>query len=180
MVSVHVLQGERPMAADNKTLARFELVGIPPAPRGVPQIEVTFDIDANGIVHVTARDLGTGKQQSVRITSSSGLTEDEIQRMIADAEASRSSDSVKRELADVRGNAEGLLYTAEKSLEEYGHVLSDQDRQDIVVFLDELKRVLDTPDAAAIKEAIKRLEAASHKMAEAMYSEAADALGDDA
>jgi molecular chaperone DnaK len=180
MVSVHVLQGERPMAADNKTLARFELVGIPPAPRGVPQIEVTFDIDANGIVHVTARDLGTGKQQSVRITSSSGLTEDEIQRMIADAEASRSSDSVKRELADVRGNAEGLIYTAEKSLEEYGHVLSDQDRQDIVVFLDELKRVLDTPDAAAIKEAIKRLEAASHKMAEAMYSEAADALGDDA
>jgi molecular chaperone DnaK len=180
MVSVHVIQGERPMAADNKTLARFELVGIPPAPRGVPQIEVTFDIDANGIVHVTARDLGTGKQQSVRITSSSGLTEDEIQRMIADAEASRSSDTVKRELADVRGNAEGLIYTAEKSLEEYGHVLSDQDRQDIVVFLEELKRVLETPDVSAIKEAIKRLEAASHKMAEAMYSEAADALGDDA
>ena len=180
MVSVHILQGERPMAADNKTLARFELVGIPPAPRGVPQIEVSFDIDANGIVHVTARDLGTGKQQSVRITSSSGLTEDEIQRMIADAEASRSSDSVKRELADVRGNAEGLIYTAEKSLEEYGHVLGDQDRQDIVVFLEDLKRIIETNDVNGIKEAIKRLESASHKMAEAMYSEASDALSDDA
>ncbi len=180
MVSVHIIQGERPIAADNKTLARFELVGIPPAPRGVPQIEVTFDIDANGIVHVTARDLGTGKQQSVRITSSSGLNEDEIQRMIAEAEASRSSDAVKRELADARGNAEGLIYTSEKSLEEYGHVLSDQDRQDITVFLGELKKIMDSSDVSGIKAAIKRLEAASHKMAEAMYSEAADALGDDA
>ncbi|HEY1098931.1 MAG TPA: molecular chaperone DnaK, partial [Myxococcota bacterium] len=180
MVSVHIIQGERPMAADNKTLARFELVGIPPAPRGVPQIEVSFDIDANGIVHVTARDLGTGKQQSVRITSSSGLTEDEIQRMIADAEASRSGDAVKRELADVRGNAEGLIYTSEKSLEEYGHVLGDQDRQDITVFLEDLKKQIESSDVTAIKEAIKRLEAASHKMAEAMYSEAADALSDDA
>jgi molecular chaperone DnaK len=179
MVSVHVIQGERPMAADNKTLARFELVGIPPAPRGVPQIEVTFDIDANGIVGVTARDLGTGKQQSVRITSSSGLTEDEIQRMIAEAETARAGDAVKRELADVRGNAEGLIYTSEKSLEEYGHVLSDQDRNDISVFLTELKAVLEGSDITAIKEAIKRLEAASHKMAEAMYSEAADALGED-
>jgi molecular chaperone DnaK len=179
MVSVHVIQGERPMAGDNKTLARFELVGIPPAPRGVPQIEVTFDIDANGIVGVTARDLGTGKQQSVRITSSSGLSEDEIQRMIAEAEASRAGDIVKRELADVRGNAEGLIYTSEKSLEEYGHVLSEQDRADIAAFLTELKRVLETSDIAATRESIKRLEAASHKMAEAMYSEAADALGDD-
>jgi molecular chaperone DnaK len=180
MVSVHVIQGERPMAADNKTLARFELVGIPPAPRGVPQIEVTFDIDANGIVGVTARDLGTGKQQSVRITSSSGLTEDEIQRMIAEAEASRSSDASKRALADIRGNGEGLIYTTEKSLEEYGHVLGDQDRADIQTFLTELKAIIDGNDANGIKDAIKRLEAASHKMAEAMYSEAADALGEDA
>lgn len=179
MVSVHVIQGERPMAGDNKTLARFELVGIPPAPRGVPQIEVSFDIDANGIVAVTARDLGTGKQQTVRITSSSGLTEDEIQGMIADAEASRASDSVKRELADVRGNAEGLIYTTEKSLEEYGHVLGEEDRNDISAFLEELKRELEGSDVEATKEAIKRLEAASHKMAEAMYSEAAEALGDD-
>src|SRR6185503_3403190 len=102
IVSVHVLQGERPMAGDNKTLARFELVGIPPAPRGVPQIEVTFDIDANGIVAVLARDLGTGKQQAVRITSSSGLTEDEIQRMIGEAETAREGDTHKRELADVK------------------------------------------------------------------------------
>ncbi|MBM4283034.1 MAG: molecular chaperone DnaK [Deltaproteobacteria bacterium] len=180
MVSVHVIQGERPMAADNKTLARFELVGIPPAPRGVPQIEVTFDIDANGIVGVTARDLGTGKQQSVRITSSSGLTEDEIQRMIAEAEASRSSDATKRALADIRGNGEGLIYTTEKSLEEYGHVLGEQDRADIQTFLTDLKALIDGNDANAIKDAIKRLEASSHKMAEAMYSEAADALGEDA
>ena len=180
MVSVHVIQGERPMAADNKTLARFELVGIPPAPRGVPQIEVTFDIDANGIVHVTARDLGTGKQQSVRITSSSGLTEDEIQRMIGEAESARDTDARKRELADARGNAEGLIYTAEKSLEEYGHVLSQNDVDDIKVFLTQLKSVIESTDVAAIKEAIKRLEAASHKMAEAMYAEAAEALGEDA
>jgi molecular chaperone DnaK len=180
MVSVHVIQGERPMASDNKTLARFELVGIPPAPRGVPQIEVMFDIDANGIVGVTARDLGTGKQQSVRITSSSGLTEDEIQRMIAEAEASRSSDAAKRALADIRGNGEGLIYTTEKSLEEYGHVLSEQDRNDIQTFLTELKAIIDGNDANAIKDAIKRLEASSHKMAEAMYSEAADAMGEEA
>ena len=179
MVSVHVIQGERPMAEDNKTLARFELVGIPPAPRGVPQIEVSFDIDANGIVGVTARDLGTGKQQSVRITTSSGLSEVEIQRMIAEAEASRAGDALKRRLADVRGNGEGLIYTAEKSLEEYGHVLSEQDRADVAAFLGELKKVIDGSDVGVIHEAIKRLEAASHKMAEAMYSEASAALGED-
>src|SRR5262249_18973635 len=144
MVSVHVIQGERPMAADNKTLARFELVGIPPAPRGVPQIEVTFDIDANGIVHVTARDLGTGKQQSVRITSSSGLTEEEIQRMISEAESAKDTDKLKRELADAKGNAEGLIYTTEKSLEEYGHVLSEEDANDIRAYLTDLKAILET------------------------------------
>jgi molecular chaperone DnaK len=180
MVSVHVIQGERPMAADNKTLARFELVGIPPAPRGVPQIEVTFDIDANGIVHVTARDLGTGKQQSVRITSSSGLTEDEIQRMIAEAETAKDTDKVKRELADVKGNAEGLIYTAEKSLEEYGHVLSPEDVNDIQAYLTELKAQLEGQNVEAIRESIKKLEAASHKMAEAMYAEAAESLGEEA
>ena len=180
MVSVHVIQGERPMAADNKTLARFELVGIPPAPRGVPQIEVSFDIDANGIVHVTARDLGTGKQQSVRITSSSGLTEDEIQRMIAEAESAKDTDKLKRELADVKGNAEGLIYTTEKSLEEYGHVLSELDANDIKAYLSELKGQLEGSDVEAIRESIKKLEAASHKMAEAMYAEAAENLGEEA
>jgi molecular chaperone DnaK len=179
MVSVHVIQGERPMADDNKTLARFELVGIPPAPRGVPQIEVSFDIDANGIVHVGAKDLGTGKQQSVRITSSSGLTEDEVQNMIAEAEAARSDDIAKRELADIKQNAEGLIYTTEKALEEYGHVLDDEDKGDIEAYLEELKSQSDAEDADALREAIQNLEAVSHKMAEAMYAEAADALGDE-
>jgi molecular chaperone DnaK len=158
-------------------LARFELVGIPPAPRGVPQIEVTFDIDANGIVHVTARDLGTGKQQSVRITSSSGLTEEEIQRMIGEAETAKDSDKQKRALADAKGNAEGLIYTTEKSLEEYGHVLSEEDANDIRAYLIELKSILDGEDIETLKEAIKKLEAASHRMAEAMYAEAAGEMG---
>lgn len=179
VVSVHVIQGERPMAEDNKTLARFDLVGIPPAPRGVPQIEVAFDIDANGIVHVTARDLGTGKQQSVRITSSSGLTEDEIQVMIAEAEAAKASDAQKRELADVIQNAEGLLYTTEKALEEYGHVLEETDQVEIREFVTELKGLLESSDVEAIRESIRKLESVSHKIAEAMYAEAADALDDD-
>jgi molecular chaperone DnaK len=179
MVSVHVIQGERPMADDNKTLARFELVGIPPAPRGVPQIEVTFDIDANGIVNVSAKDLGTGKQQSVRITSSSGLTEDEIQRMIAEAESSAADDIKKRELANVKQNAEGLIYTTEKSLEEYGHVLDDDDKADIEAFLIALKAEVDGDDMDSLRESITNLESVSHKMAEAMYAEASEALGDD-
>ena len=179
MVAVHVVQGERPMAEDNKTLARFELVGIPPAPRGVPQIEVTFDIDANGIVSVSAKDLGTGKQQSVRITSSSGLDEDEIQAMIAEAEANRGADEQKKILADVRGNAEGLIYTTERSIEEYGHVLDETDAEDIQTYLEELKALIETTDADAIKEGIAKLEGVSHKFAEAMYAEAADAFGDD-
>src|SRR5512136_492035 len=127
LVSVHVLQGERDMAADNKTMARFELVGIPPAPRGVPQIEVSFDIDANGIVSVSAKDLGTGKSQQIRITASSGLSEVEIERMIKDAEANRTEDARKKELADLRNNAEGLIYTTEKSLEEYASALKPED-----------------------------------------------------
>jgi molecular chaperone DnaK len=178
MVSVHVVQGERPMAADNKTLARFELVGIPPAPRGVPQIEVTFDLDANGIVHVSAKDLGTGKQQSVRITSSSGLSEDEIQNMIAEAEQYRDDDVKKKVLADVRANAEGLIYTTEKSVEEYGHVLDETDNDDIKTYLAELRAVLLQEDVDAIKEAITKLESVSHKFAEAMYAEASGSMDD--
>lgn len=180
MVSVHILQGERPMAADNKTLTRFELVGIPPAPRGVPQIEVVFDIDSNGIVHVLAKDLGTGKQQSVRITSSSGLTEEEVQRMVAEAESARDIDASKRELANVRNNAEGLIYTTDKSLEEYGHVLSVADVEEIRLQLRELQTLVDGNDIESIRDSIKRLEAVSHRIAEAMYAEAAQALDDDA
>src|SRR5207237_5273640 len=138
IVNVHVLQGEREMAADNKTLARFELVGIPPAPRGVPQIEVAFDIDANGIVHVSAKDLGTGKQQSIRIVASSGLTEREIQKMIADAEQHKSSDKKKKELADVKNSADGLIYTTEKALEEYAKLIPEKELEEMRADLDAL------------------------------------------
>jgi molecular chaperone DnaK len=174
LVSVHVLQGEREMAADDKTLARFELVGIPPAPRGVPQIEVTFDIDANGIVHVSAKDLGTGKTQQIRITASSGLTEDEIQRMIRDAESHKSDDARKKELADLKNNAEGLIYTTEKSLEEYASVLKPEDLLEIKGDVDALRAVLSsaTPDAARVKEALVRLEGSAYRIADAIYAAA--------
>jgi len=171
LVSVHVLQGERDMAADNKTLGRFELVGIPPAPRGVPQIEVTFDIDANGIVHVSARDLGTGKVQQIRITASSGLTEAEIQRMVKDAEANKVDDKKKKELADVRNNAEGLIYTTEKSLEEYGSVLKADDLGEIRADLEALKQILGSGDVAALKEALARLEGSAYRIADAIYAQ---------
>ncbi len=170
LVSVHVLQGERDMAADNKTLARFELVGIPPAPRGVPQIEVTFDIDANGIVHVGAKDLGTGKVQQVRVVSNSGLTEVEIQRMISEAQSNSSDDKKKKELADLRNNADGLMYTTEKSLEEYAAMLKDKDREEIKVDLENLKVVLTTNEPLKIKEAITRLEGSAYRIADAIYT----------
>jgi molecular chaperone DnaK len=171
LVSVHVLQGERDMAADNKTLGRFELVGIPPAPRGVPQIEVTFDIDANGIVHVSAKDLGTGKQQQIRITASSGLGEAEIQRMVRDAEAHRADDSKKKELADLRNNAEGLIYTTEKSLEEYSSALKPDDLAEIRADMDVLKALLSGSDPVEIKDALTRLEGSAYRIADAIYAQ---------
>ncbi len=171
LVSVHALQGEREMAADNKTLGRFELVGIPPAPRGVPQIEVTFDIDANGIVHVSAKDLGTGKSQQIRITASSGLTEGEIQRMIKDADSNRADDQKKKELADLKNNAEGLIYTTEKSLEEYASSLKPEDINEIKADLDALKALLPREDLAAIKEGLTRLEGSAYRIADAIYAQ---------
>ncbi len=171
LVSVHVLQGEREMAADDKTLARFELVGIPPAPRGVPQIEVTFEIDANGIVHVSAKDLGTGKEQQLRITAASGLSEEEIQRMIQDGEANKLDDRQKRELADLKNNAEGLVYTTEKSLEEYAAALAAEDLAEIHADLEALKAVLPGSDARAIKEALTRLEGSAYRIADAIYGQ---------
>jgi molecular chaperone DnaK len=171
LVSVHVLQGERDMAADNKTLARFELVGIPPAPRGVPQIEVTFDIDANGIVHVSAKDLGTGKVQNIRITASSGLSEDEIQRMVKDAESNKVDDKKKKDLADLRNNAEGLIYTTEKSLEEYSSALKADDLSEIRADVEALKAVLAAGDPEAIKEALTRLEGSAYRIADAIYAQ---------
>ncbi|HYO64655.1 MAG TPA: molecular chaperone DnaK [Archangium sp.] len=171
LVSVHVLQGEREMASDNKTLARFELVGIPPAPRGVPQIEVSFDIDANGIVHVSAKDLGTGKVQQVRVVGNSGLSEAEIQAMISDAQANQSTDKLKKELAELRNNADSLIYTTEKSLEEYGNVLQEKDREEIKADMEHLKELFKGTDTAAIKEAYQRLETSAYRIADALYAD---------
>ena len=174
IVNVHVLQGEREMAEGNKTLARFELVGIPPAPRGVPQIEVAFDIDANGIVHVSAKDLGTGKQQSIRIVASSGLTEAEIQRMVTEADSNKSSDKKKKELADVKNNADGLIYTTEKALEEYSTLLPAKDMAEIKADLDALKAVVGSDELSKIKGAVQRLEGSAYRIADALYSTSDD------
>ncbi len=182
IVDVHVLQGERPMAEDNKTLGRFQLVGIPPAMRGVPQIEVTFDIDSNGIVNVSAVDLGTKKVQQIKIIASSGLSEDEIERMVKEAEVSKSDDLRKKELADLRNMADGLIYTTEKSLEEYASMLTSDDVADIREDLEALQRVYEDNDLEKIRAAIQRLEGSSHRIAEAMYQEALedeDDEGDD-
>jgi len=171
-VSVHVLQGEREMASDNKTIGRFELVGIPPAPRGMPQIEVTFDIDANGILHVSAKDLGTGKEQSIRITASSGLSEEEIDKMVKDAESHAAEDKKKRELIEVRNQADGLVYTTEKSLSEHGEQVDEETRKNIQVALEDLKKSMEGDSAEEIRTKTEELAKASHKLAEAMYAKA--------
>ncbi len=172
-VTIKVYQGEREMAADNKLLGVFELVGIPPAPRGVPQIEVTFDIDANGILHVSAKDLGTGKEQSIRITASSGLTEEEIQRMMKEAEAHAEEDKRKRQLAEARNEADTLIYSVEKSLREYGDKVTDAEKKEIEEALENCKKVKDSAtDASEIKSAIERLTQASYKLAEHIYQNA--------
>ncbi|OGW35590.1 MAG: molecular chaperone DnaK [Nitrospirae bacterium GWC2_56_14] len=160
-VSIHVVQGEREMAGDNKTLGRFELVGIPPAPRGVPQVEVTFDIDANGIVHVMAKDLGTGKEQSIKITASSGMSKDDIERAVKEAEASAADDKKKREVAEVRNEADTLIYSVEKSLTDYGSKLSDKERAEIQAAVEHTKTAKDGQDIDAIKKAIAVLSKAS-------------------
>jgi molecular chaperone DnaK len=169
-VSIHVVQGEREMAGDNKTLGRFELVGIPPAPRGIPQVEVTFDIDANGIVHVMAKDLGTGREQSIKITASSGLSKDEIDRAVKEAEAHTAEDKKKREFAEARNEADTLIYSVEKSVTDYGAKLSDSERADIQKALEQAKSVKDGNDVEVIKKATAELAKASHKLAEEVYS----------
>ncbi|RMF47629.1 MAG: molecular chaperone DnaK [Deltaproteobacteria bacterium] len=179
-VSVHVLQGEREMAADNKTIGRFELVGIPPAPRGVPQIEVTFDIDANGILNVSAKDLGTGKEQSIRITASSGLSEEEIERMVQEAEAHASEDKKKRELIEARNQADGLVYTTEKALSEHGDKVDADTKSGIESALAELKQAMEGDDVDAIRQKTEALAQASHKLAEHMYQQAQQDAGDGA
>ncbi len=176
-VSIHVLQGEREMAADNKTLGNFELTGIPAAPRGVPQIEVTFDIDANGIVHVSAKDLGTGKEQSIRITASSGLSKEEIDKMVHDAEAHASEDKKKRELIEARNQADSMVYQTEKSLKEFGDKIDAGEKQKIEEKLAELKKTMEGNDPEAMKKAGEELMQASHKLAEAVYAQAQQAGG---
>ncbi|MBM4277240.1 MAG: molecular chaperone DnaK, partial [Deltaproteobacteria bacterium] len=171
-VTIHVLQGEREMAADNKTLGQFELVGIPLAPRGLPQIEVTFDIDANGIVHVSAKDLGTGKEQSIKITASSGLHEDEIKKMVRDAEAHAADDKKRRELAEARNHLDTLIYTTEKSLKEHGDKIDSSDKQTIEDAIAKSKKAMESNDLSAIKSAQEELTNTSHKLAEAMYAKA--------
>lgn len=173
-VSIHVLQGEREMSTDNKTLGRFELVGIPPAPRGVPQIEVTFDIDANGIVHVSAKDLGTGKEQAIKIESSGGLSDEEVEKMVNDAEQFAEEDKEKREGVEVKNQAETLIYSTEKSVSELGEKLPEEDKTKIEACSEQLKKSLETEDLDAIKSDLEALTQASHKMAELLYSQQAE------
>jgi molecular chaperone DnaK len=174
-VSIHVLQGEREMSSDNKTLGRFELVGIPPAPRGVPQVEVTFDIDANGIVHVSAKDLGTGKEQSIKITASSGLSDEEVKRMVQDAEAHAEEDKKKREGIEARNTLDSLIYQTEKSMSEFSEKLAPEDKGSINSALEEAKKALESESVDTIKAATESLTKASHKLAEEMYKKVSGA-----
>ncbi len=176
-VSIHVLQGEREMVSGNKTLGRFELVGIPPAPRGVPQIEVTFDIDANGIVHVSAKDLGTGKEQSIQITASSGLSEQEIQQLIKDAELHAAEDKARKEVVEARNHADQLIYATEKSLSDLGDKVDAATRSEVESAVADLKAVLDSGDKAVIETKMKTLTTLSHKLAEQVYAQASGGAG---
>ncbi|HUX11987.1 MAG TPA: molecular chaperone DnaK [Spirochaetia bacterium] len=176
-VSIHVLQGEREMAAQNRTLGRFDLVGIPPAPRGVPQIEVAFDIDANGIVHVSAKDLGTGKEQRIRIESSSGLNEDEIKRMVKEAETHADEDHKTRERAEAKNEADNLVYATEKSLKDFGDKVSAEDRSKIETAITELRAALDSQDLGDLKAKIENLKQASYRLAEEVYKNASAGQG---
>ena len=174
-VSIHVLQGEREMATYNKTLGRFELVGIPAAPRGMPQIEVTFDIDANGIVNVSAKDLGTGKEQSIKITASSGLSEEEIEKLVKDAELHSEEDKKKRELVDARNAADSLIYATEKTIKEAADKLDAGTKGDIENAIANLKKAMEGEDTAEIKRLSEELTQASHKLAEVLYAQTGQA-----
>jgi molecular chaperone DnaK len=181
-VTIHVLQGERGRAGDNKSLGRFDLTDIPPSPRGLPQIEVTFDIDANGILNVSAKDKATGKEQKIVIKASSGLTDEEIERMVRDAEAHASEDAKFRELADIRNQADGLAHATEKSLQELGEKVSGEDRAKIEAALGELRDAVKGDSKDKIEAKLKALSEASAGMAEKLYADkqAADAAGQEA
>ena len=171
-VTIHVLQGEREMAGDNKTLGKFELFGIPPAPRGIPQVEVAFDIDANGIVHVSAKDLGTGREQSIRITASSGLSEDEIKNLVKEAELHHEDDKKKKEQVEARNQADSLIYTTEKTLADLGDKVDQATKSSIEDHIKQLKEAMEAGDLQAIKSRSDELMKASHKVAETMYAQA--------
>jgi len=173
-VEIHVLQGEREMASYNKTLGRFQLVGIPPAPRGIPQVEVTFDIDANGIVNVSAKDMGTGKEQSIKITASSGLSEEEIEKLIKDAELHADEDKQKRELVDARNMADSLIYSTEKAINEASDKLDESTKSDINSAIENLKKAMEGENTEEIKRLTDELTQASHKLAEIMYAQASE------
>ena len=172
-VTIHVLQGEREFAADNKSLGRFDLVGIPPAPRGVPQVEVTFDIDANGLVNVSAKDLGTGKVQSIKITPSGGLSEAEIKRMVAEAEANREADEKRKNLVNARNQLDSLIYTIEKTIKDSGDKIAAADKTSVEAAIVEAKKYVASESLEEIQKATETLTQASNKMAEAMYKNAA-------
>ncbi len=172
-VDIHVLQGERPMAPDNRTLGRFQLAGIPAAPRGVPQVEVSFDIDANGILHVSAKDLGTGKEHSIKIQSSSGLSEDEIKEMQKEADVHAEEDKKNRELIDVRNNADQVIYSTENVLKEHGDKIDDTEKENINQVLEKLKKEKEGQDLENIKKTTDELQAAFHKLSQAMYESTA-------
>jgi molecular chaperone DnaK len=176
-VEVHVLQGERSLAAQNRTLGKFHLTGLPPAPRGVPQIEVTFDIDANGILNVTAKDNATGKDQKITITSSSGLSKEEIDRMAKDAESHAAEDKAKREEIESKNQLDTMTYNVEKMLREHGDKISGSERGDVESALADAKKALESSDKAAMDKAREGLTAASHKLAEQMYKASQAAPG---
>ncbi len=171
-VTIHVLQGEREMAKDNKTLGKFELVGIPPAPRGVPQIEVTFDIDANGILNVSAKDKATGKEQAIRITASSGLTEEEIEKMVKDAEAHAEEDKRKKEMIEVKNKADSLVYATQKSLKDFGDKISEDEKKEIEEAIEKTKKAIEGDSKEEIEKAMEELARKSHKLAEEAYKKA--------
>ena len=176
-VTIRVLQGERPMASDNVELGRFDLIGIPPAPRGVPQVEVAFDINANGIVHVSAKDLGTGKEQSIKITAPEKLSKDEIEKMVKQAEQFAEADKTRKELAEAKNEADQLIYATEKSLKDLGDKIGASDREAIEQKSKELKELVKSDDPAKIKRGIEALMQASHKLAEEVYKKAQTSQG---
>ena len=172
-VDIHIVQGERPMAADNKTLGRFQLANIPPAPRGIPQIEVTFDIDANGIVNVKAKDLGTNKEQSITITASTNLTDEEIDRMVKEAEANKEADEKRKEAADLRNESEQLIFATEKAIKDLGDKVDEKDKKEAEDLIEELKKELEGDDSDKIKEVKEKLNEKAMALATKVYEEAA-------